>query len=318
MNIDQILKPIDNLFLSINENKTVLLLILILLGIYAVEFNQYISENAVDLFSNNIFKLVIFVIITYIGSSSPAIGISLAIIVLVSLQVITNLKFKKQIENEKFSQIEAVDMSNLNNEYLISPLEMQKDLSPPTNFDLKLTDPNELYIQMLRKGKNLLDDSYEIDKDLEKRYDIREKQISDVAKRNGTELVDSGINRLQKSDQGEYNLNNNQKFNKFIKYNKLIESNKNNPSIMAAYNELINNYEMLISKQLDDKSFNIQLDKVYLNELELIETIYKNKKNNLSDDKQKNIDLEIFRIKQLKTENKKWIDRIPILLNIIQ
>ena len=42
MNITEFLKPVDNLFTSINENKGVLLLILILLGIYITKFNEYI------------------------------------------------------------------------------------------------------------------------------------------------------------------------------------------------------------------------------------------------------------------------------------
>lgn len=319
MDINEILKPIDNLFVSLNNNKPILLLILILLGIYATNFNEYITTNAINLFDNNLFKLLIFIIITYISGSSPAIGISLAIIILVSMQIITNLKIKKEINNEKFTQIQPADMSYLNDEYLTNPLEMQKNLSPSVNFDLKLTNPNELYIQMLKKGKMLLDDSYELNKDLEKRFDIREQHIADMTRRNGIELVDSGINRLQKSDQGEYNMkNSNIKKNKFIKYDKMMEENKNNPAVNAMYNELINNYDILVSRQLDEKSFNIQLEKVYLNELDLLETIYKNKKSKLSEDKKKQIENEINRIKQLKIDNKNWTEQLPNLSKIIE
>ena len=307
MDINGILKPIDNLLVSLNNDKPILLLILLLLGIYTMYYNEYVTEYAINLFSNNTFKIIIFVLVTYIGSSSPAIGISLAIIVLVSLQLITNLKIKKEIHNERFSQMQPADMSYLNDEYLMNPLEMQKDLSPPVNFDLKLTTPNELYIKMLKKGKMLLDDSYDLDRDLEKRYDIREQNIADITRRNGTELVNSGINRLQKADLGEYNMFNlNQKNSKFIKYNRLLEENKNNPAVLAIYNELLNNYDILVSKQLDQKSFNLQLDKVYLNELELLETIYKNKKITLSEEKKQQIEIEINKIKQLKLDNKDW------------
>ena len=319
MNINEFLKPVDNLFISINENKTILLLILILLGIYTTHFNQYITEKAIDLFDNNLFRLVIFVIITYIASSSPAIGISLAIIMLISMQLITSLKFKKELQSEKFSQMEPVDMSYLNNEYLTDPLEMQKDLSPPIDFNLKLTTPNELYMKMIKKGKILLDDSYDLEQDLLKRYDSREQQIASITKRNGTELVDSGINRLQKSDQGEYNMSNsNSKFNKFVKYSKLLENNMSNTSVIAIYNELLHNYDKLISSQLDEKSFNSQLEKVYLNEFELLETVYRVKKNKLSEEKQKQIELELNKIKQLKSENKEWINNLKNLCTIIE
>jgi hypothetical protein len=210
-------------------------------------------------------------------------------------------------------------MSYLNDEYLTNPLEMQKNLSPNVNFNLKLTNPNELYIQMLKKGKMLLDDSYELDRDLEKRFDIREQEIANVTRRNGIELVDSGINRLQKSDQGEYNMENyNIKKNKFIKYDKMMEENKNNPTVIAMYNELINNYDILISRQLDEKSFNTQLEKVYLNELELLETIYKGKKFKLSEEKKKQIENDINRIKQLKIDNKNWAEQLSNLSIIIE
>ena len=319
MNITEFLKPVDNLFTSINENKGVLLLILILLGIYITQFNEYIIDNASYLFDNNLFRFVVFVIITYISSSSPAIGVSLAIIMLVSLQIITNLKLKKDLQSEKFSQMEPVDMSYLSDEYLTNPFEMQKDLSPSIDLDLKLTTPTDYYMQMIKKGKILLDDGYDLEQDLSKRYDIREQEIASITKRNGTELVDSGINRLQKADQGEYNINDNKKQSKkFIKYSKLLENISNNPSVLASYNELLYNYNKLISSQLDEKSFNSQLNKVYSSELELLETIYRIKKNKITDSKQKIIENEFNKIKQLRSENKDWNNELNLLISNLE
>lgn len=320
MNINEFLKPVDNLFTSVNENKGTLLLILVLLGIYITQFNEYIVQNTAYLFDNNLFRLIIFVIITYIGSSSPAIGISLAIIMLVSMQIITSMKLKRDLQSEKFSQMNPVDMSYLNDEYLTNPLEMQKDLSPPVGLDLRLTTPTDYYMQMIKKGKVLLDDSYDLEQDLSKRFDIREQQIASITKRNGTELVDSGINRLQKADQGEYNLDELKKLktNKFIKYSKLLENISNNPSIVASYNELLYNYNKLVSSQLDEKNFNLQLNKVYISELELLETIYKVKKNKICQEKQKIIETEFNKIKQLKAENKDWVNEMKSLTILIE
>ena len=95
----KILNQIDDFFISINENKTVLLLILVLLGIYAIHFNLYLVENTINLFDNKVFRLIVFISITYISSSSPAIGIGLAIIMLASMQIITNIKFKKEFDD---------------------------------------------------------------------------------------------------------------------------------------------------------------------------------------------------------------------------
>ena len=163
----------------------------------------------------------------------------------------------------------------------------------------------------------LLNDSYELDKDYEIRNDNREKQIADITRLNGIELVDSGINRLQKSDQGEYNNSNtNYKFNKFVKYNKLLEGNVNNPAIMAIYYEMQNNYDVLISKQMDKSTFDEQLNKIYHNELEFLETVYKYKKDNFNVEQQQQIEQEISKIKQLKFENKTWTTQLIQLFNL--
>ena len=98
----------------------------------------------------------------------------------------------------------------------------------------------------------------------------------------------------------------------------MLEKNKNNPSVIAAYNDLLYNYDLLVEKQLDEKSFNIQLDKVYSSELELLETVYRFKKIKILQDKQKEIGTELNKIKQLKSENKNWIDNLKNLCDLIE
>lgn len=95
--MENLLKSIDDFFIFINNNKSILLLILLSLGIYFTEFNEYTINNMTYLFDNNLFRLIIFIVISYIGGSSPALGISLAIIMLVSMQIITNIKLKKDL-----------------------------------------------------------------------------------------------------------------------------------------------------------------------------------------------------------------------------
>lgn len=80
--MNKILEPFDSILKSINSNKNTLILILILLGIYYVNFNDNIVSNSINLFNNELFKFVVFIFITYISSYSPAIGVSLAIIML--------------------------------------------------------------------------------------------------------------------------------------------------------------------------------------------------------------------------------------------
>lgn len=329
MDINSILEPLDNLLKSIDNNKNLLFFVLVLLGIYFVYIsnsNSNILKNSIYLFDNEIFKFALFMIITFISSSSPAIGISLALIMFVSLQIITYTKLKKELDDElensiiseseseevrkeKFSSMASVDMAYLNDEYLVNPLEKTSQLAPPINFNLKPITPKELSYQMISKGKSLLNDSFDLEQDLKTRYDTREKQITFETQKNGSELVDSGINRLQMADQGEYNVKSNKvkvsKYCKLMNKNNLTNlTNLSNPLIKASYNELIYNYELLANKNLTPMEFELQLFQVYNSEFDLLETIYKINKSSYSNEKQKLINKLIIDIKNLSQEEK--------------
>jgi hypothetical protein len=56
----------------------------------------------------------------------------------------------------------------------------------------------------------------------------------------------------------------------------------------------------------------------YSSELELLETIYRVKKNNIPEDKQKQIENEFNKIKQSKSENKDWISRLKLIASNLQ
>lgn len=324
-NMGKILEPLDTTLKSINSNKNILILILILLGIYYVNYNENIVSHSINLFNNEIFKFVVFIFITYISSSSPAIGISLAIIMLTSLQIITYIKLKKEFEQdvyltdsendldkEKFSQIAPSDISYLDDEFLTNPLEKINQLAPPINFNLKFITPKELSYQMINEGKTMLNNSYDLEQDLVKRYDSREQQIAFETKRNGTELVDSGINRLQNANQGEYNLKSDKSCapNKFIKYSKLMKKNNSiNSLVNASYNELLYNYNLLINKQLNQKDFDKQLEKVYMSEFDLLQSIYKTRKSSYLEEKKQLIDNLINYILNLPNEEKNKLNK---------
>merc|ERR1712196_366686 len=101
----------------------------------------------------------------------------------------------------------------------------------------------DIYNKMIDKGRGLLDDSLELDKDYENYNDNRELRLSEITKRNGLELVKSGLNRLQKADDGKINLNKNNV--KYVKFNKFLEENKDDPLIMTLYHKLQKNYNIL-------------------------------------------------------------------------
>lgn len=100
INISNITESFDNLTKSINNNKITLILIIILLGIYYAFHCQNIIHQYTYIFDNDIFKFTIFIIITYISSLNPIIGISLAIIMLASLQLITYIKLKSESNDD--------------------------------------------------------------------------------------------------------------------------------------------------------------------------------------------------------------------------
>lgn len=101
MDMNNILEPLNNSLKSINDNKSLLIFVLILLGLYFTYIsNINIINNSIYLFDNQIFKFILFVIITYISASSPAIGIALALIMFISLQIITYTKLKNELDDD--------------------------------------------------------------------------------------------------------------------------------------------------------------------------------------------------------------------------
>ena len=97
------------------------------------------------------------------------------------MQLVINLKIQQEIEFEKFTKdYDYEDISNTN--YLDNPLSSNNEKSPLMNLNLKLVNPDEIYNNMIDKGKDLLDDSLELKKDYEKYNDNRELRISEITK----------------------------------------------------------------------------------------------------------------------------------------
>lgn len=313
MAFDNFLKYFDNSIKSLNNNRTLLIFILILITICYTFYSDDIVEKYISIFDNDLFKLTIFFIISYIAGSCPAIAIILGIIMLVNLQIITHVKLKNELDEdikkidevelkkEKFGQIEPVDMSYFSNGYLTNPFEKINELAPPANFNLKLINPNDLSKQMILDGKKLLNDSFDLENEIKSRYDSREEQIVFDTKRIGEELVESGKNRLYGIEYGNYD-----KENKILYPNKLSKY-FDEPIIKSSWNELIITYNELKTKKMDIKDFDLKLEKIYYLELELLENIYRFKKKFYCKDKQEIINKLINDIKNLLDKEKKYI-----------
>jgi len=299
MNVLDLMNSVELYFDKINQNKQAMLMIIIIGSIFAVYVSNGITKFTLNLFNSVIFKFILFVFISFVSNKNPSIGILLAIITFTILQIVTNYNLNS---HEGFKHSGMKPVFNDYEDYLQNPLLTQNKLNPITsNLDLKLENPDTIYKNMIKKGRVLLDDSIEINKDLEVRPDIREREISKITKRDGLNLVESGLNRLQISDQGEYNMNNNN-INKFIKYDKLVQNYVNNPQIMSAFNELKYNFNKLQTNAMTEDDFNNYLNKVYDSEIELLELIYKSKKDNLSIEKQNEINNIFSNIKNIKVD----------------
>jgi hypothetical protein len=308
------LDNLDKYFKNLRDNKKSMIFIIFLLSILTVNITS-ITKGIFDLFNNQIFKLIVFCFISYIANDNPSLAIMLTILVFTILQIVT---YNNLISNEEFKH-----SNNMNfdfEDYLSKPLLKQDKLSPITsNLNLKLENPDEIYKNMIKKGRVLLDDSISINKDLINRQDVREKQIVNVTTRDGLNLIESGLNRLQVSNQGEYNINNTSN-NKFIKYNNLIKNYVNDPQIMSAFNELKYSFNKLQSSTLKDEdinNFDEQLLNIYENELLLLELIYKNKKDNISIENQNKVNIILSNIKTIKLDTK-IVDKYPLLLENIK
>ena len=308
------LDNLDEHFKKLKNNKKSMIFIIFLLSLITVNISS-ITKGIYDLFNNQIFKLIVFGIISYIANDNPSIAIILTILVFTILQIVT---YNNLVSNEEFKHINNINFDF--EDYLNKPLLTQDKLNPITsNLNLKLENPDEIYKNMIKKGRVLLDDSISINKDLVNRNDTREKQIVNVTTRDGLNLIESGLNRLQVSNQGEYNVNNASN-NKFIKYNNLVKNYVNDPQIMSAFNELKYSFNKLQSSTLKDEdvnNFDEQLLNIYENELQLLELIYKNKKDNISMENQNKVNVILNNIKTIKFDTK-IVDKYPLLLENIK
>lgn len=301
-NRNDLLSESYNYLQKIGNNKSLMVGILLLASLYSCYGVYHIPNEMQDLFLNSYFKFIIFVIISFIASATPGLGVILAICVLVTLQVISQNQllmddeyFTEKFDNNTYS-------NEYKDEYLKNPLLKQNEKSQIGNYNLKLENPNEIYKNMIKKGKNLIEDSMDIEKELVNRYDKREDKIAKVTKLEGDVLVKSGINRLQESNEGEYNMKNDSNTNNnFVKFDKLINVYSDNNDVIQLFNELKNKFdELSFNYELNPEDFNNKINNIHDIEFELLVTIYNLKKDSMNIEQKNNIINNIKNIKEMK------------------
>jgi hypothetical protein len=330
MGFENIIDGFSDFFAKLKEDKLVMFILVILLSLYASLWVESVQQYTLNVFSNKYVRFVIFVLMTYIAAGNPALGVILAIAVLVTLQTITYTSINNK--SEKFS---PSNYDNDNN-YLTKPLLKQKELTKMGDaLNLKLQTPNELYENMIKQGRILLDDSMELKNDLKTRFDVREQQIANITERDGKVLVQSGINRLQPSNNGEYNswldnsvglsqmseedkLSVNQR-SSYIKYDRFMQNYSDNELVMDLFNLLKSKYnEITTNKTLTSDDFDTKLQEIYDTELDLLVAIADTKTKNMKDTDSEKINKKIEYIKDLRAnKNQNFYNELNILSELL-
>lgn len=308
---------VDKYVTDINSDKFVLLSLITVLAIYSGYFADSVAQYGQSFFSSPLFQIPIFIIICYIMPLSPSLGISLALAILVTLQCVKYIKIRNLMDG--FSPMNPSQMNNQHEVYLSNPLQKAGTNVPTT--DLRLVSLDDKYNKMIKEGRTLLDDSNDIKNDIEKRPDTREQRIADTIEITGKRMIQSGINRISGSDDGQIasnspsELGNGNGNGKFIKYDKSMTTN--NHEILSKYDELQNNFNKLpnIGSVVN---FEKQFHKTQKNELELLELIYKNKKDSLSKKKQEKVNELFDSIRQSYNKNDVWQAKLKELEQLLR
>lgn len=302
-------KKFDNYLTSFNNDKFFVLTAVTILAFYSGFLPDIIVYYGHDFISSPFFQMGIFIVICYIVPFSPALGISLALAVLVTLQALRQYNIENNMDG--FSPMNPYNMNNHHEVYLSNPI--SKATTNVPTVDMKLVPVDNKYENMVKQGKMLLEDSNEIRNDLPAVPDIREKRIADVIETTGKRLVQSGINRLEGSDDGS--IAQKSCSGKFIRYNKSMPVN--NHDAIVKYGELKNNFDKLSSMN-NGKNFEKQLRETQKNELEVLELIYKSKKNKFSKKVQEKITLLIDSLKESQSKNEPVEHKLSQLEDLLQ
>jgi hypothetical protein len=310
---------------NLKEHKLVTFILVVLVSLYTTLYIKPLSRYTTNLFSNSYFKFILFILISYISASNPGLGVILAIAVLATLQTITysNISNEINVNSSNKEQFSPIDVYQ--NQYLPSPLLTQSELPElGTNVNFQLETPSEYANNMIKKGKVLLDDTLELKNDIKKRYDVREADIAEITERDGNVLVQSGMNRLQPSNNGEYNdwiesdsnsnLSKNNNYNKlsndkkasYIKYDKLLENYSDNEVIMDLLNLIKTKYnELTQNKSINQLDFDDKIEEIYDTEFDLLVTISQIKMKRMNKSDANKLEEQINRIKKLRLTNDK-------------
>lgn len=231
----------NKLINKIKENKVVITLFIILISIYSSAYVNNLPSNILDIVDTPVMKFIIFVTISYLAMDNPTIGIILTMLVLVTLQVASNMKIKRDI----YTDLQIEHFTNMD-------FNLESESKQEQNLD---------YLDYLKK-KNII------------------KALS--------------INKL---------------INEYIKY----------PDIILSYEKFKINYSKLQLNNLTQEQYYINLIDFYQSKLELLEKIFKYKKDTMDENKVLQIENLINETKNKdKNDKKSWFEKLDVILEFIK
>ncbi len=283
-----VVENINRILREIRDNKVVLYSIIFMVGLYTALLNRNISPHIRNLYNNKLFKLIIFITISYVATENIGLAVILLIMTLVILQLITYQEIMEEIKRKE----------EFGSEYMENPLLRENELrevgyEKNRIFDVRI--PEEENRENIKKGEKMLEDSANILDDQISRYDVREQEIINSNNFEALKVIQSGINRSYVSNDGEYMNVEKEKMesrmnkirimenNGYIRYMRLIDFDDRYYKILhELYNELGRRYNELLRKingEMSEKEFWDKFYEYKMEEYKLVKYVITLKKN---------------------------------------
>ncbi len=221
----------------------------------------------------------------------------MALCLLVILQVISNKKLIIEIERENYKPIDRFfakstdcsdcsDCDNLNKTNNLEPIKL-----------------STIYDNIIKDGQKMVESG-----------NIQE----------GTNLISSGLGRLQRTNNGELPLIDKLQQNDFplyvhLKmYMELYLKNKSNPDVKSSFDSIQNLEKKLFEGDLSNKELDKLTDKLNLAQLEFLEVILKYRIKKIGQDNVKKSEKIITELKSSnEKKSKHWIEKLGILGDLL-
>ena len=299
--INELINSYDEFFDKIYNNKSLTLLIVIILALYISMQGVSSAHYASKLLSNIWVKILLFIFISYTASANPVLAIMLTIVLLITLQNIAEKKLRSEIKKLEHFDPDMSRENTLNNNinsYLTNPLQREsKKIDCDGNIpDLSLKNLNSYNLQMINEGNNIYKKAKELDNVFSEHDNESNRKKSNNMKANAKFLVDSGINRLQYSPDGSFNIGAlpPPPLDRYLNF-MMTFGDANIPR--EIYGVLVQSYEDLINMTVGDNSvFYEKAKNMYDIELKLLLNIYQFRQDLLTPDKVKEINAQIQQV----------------------